>query len=148
MGNAGLLYPEMLHRRGERLLILVAVGLHIIDKLKVYPGINPVPVKVVDNNILLHNTAVVAAPGQKGDVLAAPLLKLLKGIGKAVPEGETLLVKAGELLDLIMHPFKINGPYIYRKFLGRLHVLRELDRADLNNLSPELYGELVEYGGF
>jgi len=39
MRDAGLLYFEMLHGAGERLLVLVPAGLEIIDELEVYPPI-------------------------------------------------------------------------------------------------------------
>ena len=148
MCNAGLFDAEMLHSRRQRLLVFVAVGLHVIDKLKIDPRVYPVPVEIVDNNVLLHDAAVIAAPCEKSHILAAPLLKLLESVGKAVPEGKTLLIKSGELFHLIVHALKVNGFNVDSKLLGRLHVLRELNCADLNNFAPELYRELVEYGGF
>ena len=102
----------------------------------------------MNNDVLLHDAAIIAAPCEKSHILTAPLLKLLKCVGEAVTESEALLVEAGELFHLIVHTLEINGLNIYRKLLGRLHVLREFNCADLNNFAPELYRELVEYGGF
>ena len=65
MRHAGLLDLEMLHRAGEGFLVLVAAGLEVVDKLKVDPACDPVPVKIVDYDVLLEDALIVAAPGEK-----------------------------------------------------------------------------------
>ena len=121
--------------------------MHIVDKLEVYPTVYPVPVEVVNYNILLHDALVVAAPGDENRVIAAPFTEALERILKAVTEGEALLVKAGELLDLVVHTTEVHWLYVNSKLLRRTHIFVKLDGADLYDLTAELNGELVKYGG-
>ena len=101
----------------------------------------------MDNDVLLHDALVVAAPGDEGHIVAAPGAKLLHGVGKGDALGQTLLVKAGDFFHLVVHTAEVHGLDVHGKFLARLHVLRQLDGADLDDLSPEMDGELVENGG-
>ena len=147
MGDSGLLNLEMLHSAGQRLLILIPACLKVIYELEIDPTCYPVPVQVMDNNILLHNALVVIAPCDEGHILTAPLAQLLKGVGKGYAVGKTLFVKAGYLLYLVMHAPKIYGLDIDGKLLAGAHVFIQLYGADLYYLPAEMYGKLVKYGG-
>ena len=109
---------------------------------------DPVPVQIVDDDILFHNALVVAAPGNEGHIVPAPGAKALHRLGKGEAVGQPLLIKTGDLLHFIMHTPEVYGLYVHRKFLTRLHIFRELDRADLNNLAAQMDGQLVKNGGF
>ena len=101
----------------------------------------------MDNDVLLHDSLVVTAPGDKGHIVAAPSAKLLQRIGKGDAVGKTLFIKAGDLLYLVMHAAKIHGLYVYREFFPGHHVLGKLDRADFNYFSAEADGQFIEDGG-
>ena len=145
---ARLLNPEMLHCAGKGFLILVSACLKIVDQLQVDPACDPVPVKVMDNNILLHDPLVVAAPGEEGYILAAPGTKGLERVGEGQTVGKTLFVKAGDLFDLIVHTLEVHGLDVDRELLAQRHVGVEFDGADLDDLPTKMNGELVEDGGF
>ena len=60
---------------------------------------------------------------------------------------QTLLIKAGDLLDLIVHTAEVHGLDVDSKFLAGGHVLIELDRAYLDYLAAEVDRQLIEHGG-
>ena len=146
--DAGLLDLEMLHGAGEGLLVLVPAGLQVVDELEVDPAGDPVPIQIVDDDVLLQNTLVVAAPGQESHVLPAPGAKLLQRFGEGDTVGEPVLVKAGDLFDLVVHTPEVNGPDVDRKFLGGAHVPVQLHGADLDDFAAQVDGQLIENGGF
>ena len=47
-----------------------------------------------------------------------------------------------------MHTLEVHGFNIYGEFVGRLHILVELDSAYFNYFSAQFNRELVKYGGF
>lgn len=145
--HAGLLYAEVLHGRGEGLLVLVPAGLEIVYELQVHPARYPVPVQVVDDDVLLHDALVVIAPGEEGHAVPAPGAELRERLRKGHAVGEALLVEAGELLDLVVHALEVDGLDVYLKFLPGRHVLVEAHRAYLDDLAPEMDGQPVENGG-
>ena len=81
----------MRHGSGQGLLVLVPAGLEIVYELEVHPARYPVPVQVVDDDVLLHDALVVVAPGYEGDVIPAPLAQLLQSVGKGDAVGQPLL---------------------------------------------------------
>ena len=147
VGGARLLNAEMLHGIGKGLLVFVTAGLHVVDQLQVHPVVYPVPVQIVDDDVLLKYPSVVAAPGEKGHILAAELLELLPGLGKAHPVGKPVPVEAGELLHLVMDLPEIRRPHINGEFLSQRQVGIQLDRTDFNNLSPQMNRELIKNRG-
>ena len=148
VGYSGLLDLKMLHGAGQGLLVLVAAGLQVVDQLQIDPAFDPVPIQVVDDDVLLQDPLVVAAPGQEGDPVAAPLPKAGQGFGKAHAVCKTVLIKAGDLLHLVVHAPEVNGLHIDGEFLGWLHVLIQLHGADLDDLAPQMDGQLIKDGGF
>ncbi len=148
MCNTGLLDFKVIHCSCKRFLVLIAVGLHIVYELKIDPSSDPIPVKIVYNDILLHDTAIVAAPSDEYGILTTPGTKGLESVLKAVPLSETFLVKACELFDLIMHTPEIYGLDINGKLLGRLHIFIKLYSTDLDDLTTKPDRELVKNGGF
>ena len=148
MGHAGLLDAEVLHGGGEGLLVFVTAGLEVVYELKVYPAGYPVPVEVVNDDVLLHDALVVIAPGEEGDPLAAPGAELLKRLREGDAVGEPLLVEAGELFYFVVHALEVYGLDVYLKFLARGHVLVEANGAYLDYLTPQVDWQLVENGGF
>ena len=149
MRDARLLYFKMLHRAGEGFLILVAAGLEVVDELEVDPSGDPVPVEVVDDDVLLEYALIVAAPCDERHVLAAAeLVQLRQRVGKRDPVGKALLIEAGYLLDLVVHTLEVYGLYVDGQLFLRAHILVELHRAYLDYLPAQMYGELVEHGGF
>ncbi len=144
--DTGLLDLKVLHSAGKGFLVLVPAGLEIIDKLEIDPVGDPVPVKIVDDNILLHDALIVTAPGDEADIVPAPGAKLLQRVGKGDTMRKAVFIKAGYFLHLIVHTLKINGLDINGKFLAGGHILVELDGADLYNFPAEMDGELVENG--
>ena len=102
----------------------------------------------MNDDVLLHDAPVVAAPCEEGHIIAAPLPEFFKSVAEAEPPRKALLVKAGELFDLVMHSFKVHGLYVHRELLGRLHILGEPDSAYLNNFTPQFDREFVKNGGF
>ena len=74
--DARLFNAEVLHRRGQGLLILVPVRLEVVYELEVHPAGYPVPIQVVDDDILFHYPLVVVAPGEEGHAVAAPFAEL------------------------------------------------------------------------
>ena len=148
VGNPGLLDLKMLHGAGKGLLVLVTAGLEIVDELEVDPARDPIPVEIVDDDVLLHDALIVAAPCDEGHVIPTPGAKLLHRVGEGVSVAQALLVKAGDLFDLVVHAAKVHGLYVNGKLLAGLHVLGKLDRADLNDLAAEMDRQLIKYGGF
>ena len=145
--NTGLLDTEVLHGTRKGFLIFVPAGLQVVDELQVHPSGDPIPVQIVNDDILLEDALVVTAPGQEGDVVPAPGAKALQRLGKAETVGQTVLVEAGDFFDFIVHTLEVDGTHVDREFLAGRHVLVQLHRTDLNDLSPQMDGELVKYGG-
>ena len=148
MRDARLLDGEVLHRGRKRFLVAVAVGLEVVDELEVDPARDPVPVEIVDDDVLLEDALIVAAPGEKRHIVTAPGAKLRQCFRKAHSGGQPLAVEAGELFDLVVHTLKINGLDVDLEFFAGGHVFVELHRADLDDLAAQVNGQLVEYGGF
>ena len=138
----------MLHRAGKGLLVFVPTGLQVVDELEVDPSGDPVPVEVVDDDVLFHDAAVVAAPGQKGDVLAAPGAKGVHRVGEGESLRQTFFIKTGELFHLVVHTLEVGRLDIDREFLAQCHVVVQLDGADLDDLTAQMDRQLVEYGRF
>ena len=138
----------MLLRRGVRFLVAVAVGLEVVDELEVDPAGDPVPVQIVDDDVLLEDALIVAAPGEERHIAPAPGAKLRQRLRKAHAGGQALAVEAGEFFDLVVHTLEVHGLDIDLKFFAGGHVLVELHRADLDDLAAQVNGQLVEYGGF
>ena len=146
--DARLFDGKVLHRRGERFLVAVAVGLEVVDELEVDPAGDPVPVQIVDDDVLLEDALIVAAPGEERHIVPAPGAKLRQRLRKAHAGGQALAVEAGEFFDLVVHTLEVHGLDIDLKFFAGGHVLVELHRADLDDLAAQVNGQLVEYGGF
>ena len=144
MRHTGLLNGEVLHRRGEGFLIFVAAGLDVVNELEIDPVCDPVPVKIVDDDVLLHDPPVIVAPGDEHRVLAAPFAEMLKYCGERVAVAEALLVNAGKLFDFVMHAAEVYGPHVGLKFLRGAEIIVELHRADLDDLAAQMDGETVE----
>ena len=138
----------MLHRAGKRFLIFVSARLKIVDQLQIDPTGDPVPVQIMDDDILLHDPLVVAAPGEEGHILAAPGAERLERVGEGKTEGETFFVKSSDLFDFIVHTLEVHGLDVDRELLTQRHVRIEFDSADLDDLSAKMNRELVEDGGF
>ena len=75
VGRSCRLDAHDLHRRTQRLLRARAVGLGIENQLRVIPFIHPRRIHAVEREVFLQNHNVVEAPGQKGAVFAAPVVK-------------------------------------------------------------------------
>ena len=148
MRDARLLDGEVLHCCRKRFLVAVAVGLEVVDELEVDPAGDPVPVQIMDDNVLLEDALIVAAPGEERHIVSAPGAKLRQRLRKAHAGGQPLAVKAGELFYLVVHALEVHGLDIDLKFFAGGHVLVELHRADLDDLATQVNGQLVEYGGF
>ena len=146
--DARLFDGKVLHRRGERFLVAVAVGLEVVDELEVDPAGDPIPVQIVDDDVLLEDALIVAAPGEERHIVPAPGTKLRQRLRKAHAGGQALTVEASELFDLVVHTLEVHGLDIDLKFFAGGHVLVELHRADLDDLAAQVNGQLVEYGGF
>ena len=148
MRDARLLDLKVLHRRGEGLLRPVAVGLEVVDQLQIHPARDPVPVEIVDDDVLLHDALIVAAPGEEGDlVVSAPGAELLQRLREAHALGETVAVEAGELLHLVVHALEVDRLHVELEFLSGAEVLIQLHRADLDDLAAQVDRQLVEHGG-
>ena len=147
MRYAGLLDAEMLHRAGEGFLIFVPASLEIIYELEVYPAGYPIPVEVVDDDVLLHDALIVAAPCDKGHVVTAPLAELLHRLRERVPVRKPLLVEAGYLLYLVVHTLEVYGLNVDREFLADGQIIVQLHGADLDYFAAQVYRQLVKYGG-
>ena len=148
MRDARLLDLKVLHRRGERLLVAVSVRLQIINDLEIDPAGDPVPVEIMDDDVLLQDALVVAAPGEECHVIAAPFAELLQRGGEVCSLCQTLAVKAGELFHFVMHPLEVDGLDVDLELLAGRHVVVQLHGADLNDLASEMNGKFIEYGGF
>ena len=59
---------------------------------------------------------------------------------------QALLVKAGDLFDLVVHAAKVYRLYIDGELLTGFHVPGERDRADFNDLAAEMDRQFIEYG--
>ena len=92
----------------------------------------------MDDDVLLHDAAVVAAPRQEGDVVAAPGAEALHRVGEGQALCQTLLVKAGELFDLVVHTLEIDRLDVDGEFFAQRHVVVELDSADLDDLAAKM----------
>ena len=101
----------------------------------------------MDDDVLLHDALIVIAPSDEGDPVPAPCAELLERVGKGDAVSQTLLIKAGDLLDLIVHTAEVHGLDVDSKFLAGGHVLLELDRAYLDYLAAEVDRQLIEHGG-
>ncbi len=148
MGAAGLRDGEMLHRGLEGLLVAVAVGLLVVDELEVDPLAEPVDFEVMDDEVLLHDAAVVVAPGHEDRVVAAPGGEALHGLREGETVGEAVVVEAGQLLDLVVHPAEPHGLYVALEFVAGGEVVPQTDGADLDDLAAQVDGEVVEYARF
>ena len=146
VGHAGLLDAEVLHGGGKGLLVFVALGLHIVDQLEVHPAVDPVPVLVVDDDVLLQDALVVIAPGEEGAALAAESPELPKGLHKAGGVAQAVPVDAGELFHLVVHLAEIDRLHVDLEFLAGGPVVVQLDRANLDDLPAQMDGEVVEDG--
>ena len=102
----------------------------------------------MDDDVLLEDALIVAAPGEERHIVPAPGAKLRQRLRKAHAGGQALAVEAGELFDLVVHTLEVHGLDIDLKFFAGGHVLVELYRADLDDLAAQVNGQLVEYGGF
>ena len=122
----------------------LAVG----DELQIDPLAQPVDLEIVDDEVLLHDTAVVVAPRHERAVRSAPCEELLHGLGEGETVREAVVVEPGELFDLVVHLAEPNGLYVALEFLAGGEIVVQLDRADLDDLAPQMDGEAVEYGGF
>ena len=146
--DARLLDGEVLHRGRKRFLVAVAVGLEVIDELEVDPAGDPVPVQIMNDDVLLEDALIVTAPGEKRHIVLTPGAKLRQCFRKTHAGSQPLAVEAGELFDLVVHAPEVHGLDIDLKFFAGGHILVELHRADLNDLAAQMNGQLVEYGGF
>ena len=129
----------MLHGCGQRLLIIVTLGLHIKDHLQIDPVGNPVPILIVDDDILLHDAFVIIAPGEKCAVIAAKFSEAGKRLTKAAGVGKALAVNAGQLFHLVVHLAEKDRFDINLKFFAGRPVIVEFDCADLNNFAAKVY---------
>ena len=102
----------------------------------------------MDDDVLLHDALIVAAPGEERDVVAAPGAELLERLAEADAVGQTLPVEAGELFHLVMHPLEIHRLDVDLKFVARRHIVVEPHCADLDDLPAQMDRQLVEDGGF
>ena len=75
----------MLHGGCKRFLVLVAAGLEIVDHLEIDPPGDPVPIEVMDDDILFEDSLIVPAPCKEGNVVAAPGPEEFHGLGEADP---------------------------------------------------------------
>ena len=146
MRHAGLFNSKMLHRRGEGFLVFVSAGLDVVDELEVDPVRDPVPVEIVNDDVLLHDPPVVIAPGDEHRILAAPLAEALEHGGKHIAAAEPFLVNAGQLFHLIMHAAEVDGPHVGLKFFRGAEIIVELHRADLDDLAAQMDRKTVENG--
>ena len=69
---------EMLHGRRKGFLASAGGSLYIVNYLKVDPVLYPIPVEIMDNYVLFHDTPVVAAPGKKCRAVSAPFAECVK----------------------------------------------------------------------
>ena len=74
--------------------------------------------------------------------------RVYQGFGKANAIGQAILVKASDLLHLIVHATEVNRLHIDGEFLSGLHVFIQFHRADLNDLAPQMDRKLIKDGGF
>ena len=103
--------------------------------------------ETLDAGAGIHDAPVVIAPGEEGNVLAAPLAELGESVLKGYAAGQPLGVEAGEFFHLIVHTLEIDGLHIRREFAGGPELIVQLHGADLDDLTPEVDGQLVENGG-
>ena len=141
---ARLFYAEVLHCIGQRFLVFVSARLDIVDELKVDPVIDPIPVKIVDDDILFKDAAVIAAPGEKRHIISAEFPELLQRLGKAYPVGKPVPVKSCDFFYFIMNLAEVYRPHVNGEFLSQRQIRIQFYRADLNDLPAQVDGQFVE----
>ena len=146
--NTGLFNAEVFHGGSQRFLILVSAGLIVVDQLKIDPFMDPVPVQIMDDDILFHDPLIIVAPGKEGDIVTAPFPELLEGVLEGNAVGQTLRIESGQFLYFVVHPFEIDGTDIHSELLTGTEVLIQFNGADFYDLSPQMDRKLVEDRGF
>ena len=142
VGRSCRLDAHDLHRRTQRLLRARAVGLGIENQLRVIPFIHPRRIHAVEREVFLQNHNVVEAPGQKGAVFAAPVVKRLHCLGKRLSLLlENCVLDAGQTCDLTVHFFIICRADQRLKLVCNRPLAAHADGADLDNFSANRAGQ-------
>ena len=102
----------------------------------------------MDDDVLFKDPLIIPTPGEEGDIITAPVAQVLHCLWEGETARETILIKTGNFLYLIVHAPEVDRTDIRGELVSDGEIGVEPDGADFDNLAAQVNRKMVKDFGF